>query len=304
MKDELKTRKGMQDKTIKKILNWKLTDWVDSLPIKDEERYEILQNTIVTGGSIASMMLGEKINDFDIYFKNSEVAARLATHYLGEFHTRHPEKWDEDEVKAEEDRVRIYIRSSGILEDAVGNQPPEGLTDTQDVVEQVEKKSEQKYLTQFISENAITLSGNIQLIMRFCGDPQEIHKNFDYVHATCWYEFAQNQLHYSTEALRSLQTKRLVYRGSLYPICSLFRMRKFIERGWTISAGEILKMAMQISDLDLHDPAVLREQLTGVDYLYFVHLIRTLEEYMESNPQMDKIPTNYLITVIDKLFEE
>jgi hypothetical protein len=39
---------------------------------EDEQvRKLALENTIVTGGSIASMLLNEKVNDFDIYFGNS-----------------------------------------------------------------------------------------------------------------------------------------------------------------------------------------------------------------------------------------
>ncbi|HXJ41375.1 MAG TPA: hypothetical protein VNH18_18985, partial [Bryobacteraceae bacterium] len=58
----------------------------------------------------------------------------------------------------------------------------------------------------------------------------------------------------------------------------LFRLRKFIKRGWSINAGQILKIAFQVSELDLNNLEVLEDQLTGVDVAYFVQLITKLKE--------------------------
>jgi hypothetical protein len=53
------------------------------------------------------------------------------------------------------------------------------------------------------------------------------------------------------EALESILTKELRYVGSRYPLCSVIRTRKFLARGWTINAGQYVKMCFQISQLDL-----------------------------------------------------
>ena len=74
----------------------------------------------------------------------------------------------------------------------------------------------------------------------------------------------------------SLLTKTLYYQGSLYPLTSIIRMKKFILRKWQINAGEILKIIFQISKLDLENIDVLEEQLIGVDVAYFAKLISTL----------------------------
>jgi hypothetical protein len=74
-------------------------------------------------------------------------------------------------------------------------------------------------------------------------------------------------------------------------------MKKFILRGWSISAGEILKIMFQISELDLKDPCVLEEQLVGVDVAYFDTLINILR-----GTDSEKIDSNFLNTVIDKVF--
>ena len=71
--------------------------------------------------------------------------------------------------------------------------------------------------------------------------------------------------------------KRLSYVGSKYPLCSLFRIRKFVQRGWEIDAGQILKAALQVAELDWDDPEVVRQQCIGVDTLHFEDMLERLE---------------------------
>jgi hypothetical protein len=92
-------------------------------------------------------------------------------------------------------------------------------------------------------------------------------------------------------------TKELRYVGSKYPVCSIIRLRKFIQRQWTVNAGQILKMIMQVNELDLQDFNVLRDQLTGVDCAYFCELLGKVKE---KDP--DKINTAYLVEIIDRMF--
>ena len=54
---------------------------------------------------------------------------------------------------------------------------------------------------------------------------------------------------------------------------------------------------MQVSELDLSDPRVLRDQLTGVDAAYFCEL---LAKVREKDP--DKINAAYLVEIIDRMF--
>src|SRR3546814_3043827 len=75
-----------------------------------------------------------------------------------------------------------------------------------------------------------------------------------------------------------------------YPVCSVIRLRKFIRRGWVINAGQILKMMMQVSELDLTNPAVLQDQLTGVDSAYFIELMSKVKE---NDPE--KVNAAYLV---------
>ncbi len=148
-----------------------------------------------------------------------------------------------------------------------------------------------------MSTNAITLSHKVQVVLRFYGEPEEIHKNYDFVHCTNYWSSWDGKLTLHQPSLESLLAKELRYVGSKYPICSLFRLRKFIQRGWTVNAGQILKIAFQVSELNLSDFTVLEDQLTGVDVAYFVQIIDKLKD---KDPE--KVNAAYLVEIIDRMF--
>ena len=76
--------KGMKAKTIKKIIRGKIDQWLESIEDMNVKQ-QAEKNTIVTGGCIASMLLGEQVNDFDIYFKTREAALDVAKYYVARF---------------------------------------------------------------------------------------------------------------------------------------------------------------------------------------------------------------------------
>lgn len=293
-------RYGRKRSGIKKQLQNKLNSWLDSIddPVVQKLASE---NVIVTGGSIASMLLGEKVNDYDVYFRDIKTTEAVAEYYVKKFLEKN-EGYDievrRETIKnikdEEEDRVTIFVRSGGVASDE------DNQTDYMDQEDQPESEENGLYKPIFLSQNAITLSDKFQIVIRFYGEPDQIHRNYDFVHAMNYYDFKENHLELKPEALECLLSRTLVYRGSLYPIASLFRTKKFIERGWRISAGEQLKIAWQISELDLTNKAVLREQLTGVDQAYLSQLINALEQIDDK----DKLNSTYVGSIIDKIFGE
>lgn len=281
-------RYGRKRAGIKKELREKIEDWLAS--IDDESVRELAgKNTIVTGGSIASMLLGESVNDFDIYFRDKLTAVQVAKYYVEEFKRTKAIKMKVVEKsltnwKGEiEERVCIAVTAEGA---AAENEEQDESDD-----------SAKKYRPKFISQNAITLSDKIQIVIRFYGEPSQIHNNYDYVHATCYWDHCKGELNLSAEALEAMLSRSLVYKGSLYPIASVFRMKKFLERGWRITAGEQLKIMWQISELDLTDKDILREQLTGVDMMYLRRIIDIL-----GKSDLSKLKSNHVIAVIDEVF--
>lgn len=310
----------MKIKTIRAKLKTKFKDFLKS--IDDPEVKKLVQgNTIITGGAIASMLLGENVNDYDLYFRNRETAKRVAEYYVNKYREMHStggikvvdQKWwkgekisDEcyeimsDDERAEvENRVCIFIKSDGVA----GEEPHEFTDDVVSAADEIraEVVDNQKpaYKPVFLSANAITLSNQVQLIIRFYGEVDEIHTNYDYVHCTNSWTSWDNNLHLRPAALECLLTKELRYVGSKYPLCSIIRIRKFIARGWTINAGQIVKMCLQVSELNLHSVDVLEDQLIGVDTTYFAMLIAGLRNKQESG---DEIDNEYVMTIIDKIF--
>ena len=62
------------------MLDAKLKEFAES--ITDEAVRElVLKNTIITGGSIANMLVGEPVNDYDMYFTNKETVLAVANYY-------------------------------------------------------------------------------------------------------------------------------------------------------------------------------------------------------------------------------
>ena len=175
--------------------------------------------------------------------------------------------------------------------------------DPDDITSELENPTEDetdkpRYRPVFLSTNAITLSDKIQIILRFYGSPEELHENYDFVHCMNYWESSdKDKLILNPASLESLLSKELRYVGSKYPLCSVIRTRKFINRGWKINAGQYLKMCIQISELDLLNPSVLEDQLTGVDIAYFHDVISQVKE---KNP--DQIDSSYLIEVINRMF--
>lgn len=314
----------MKTKTIKAVLRKKIDEWIAS--IEDEALRDLVKKeAVVTGGAIASMLLRESVNDFDVYFLTKETTKRVAEYDRARFAPT-TRKGIPCKTSIQEDadgRIRIVIKSAGIASEDGTEKPyeyfeaqPEGQAqgyvasimkdqgeiqdtyeETEALAQQTEDDGKPKYRPVFLSTNAITLSHRIQIVIRFYGQPDQIHENYDYVHCTNYWKSDDGELVLRPAALEALLTKELRYVGSKYPVCSVIRLRKFMARGWTVNAGQILKILMQISALDLTDIEVLQDQLTGVDSAYFLEVISKLKE---KDPE--KVNTAYLIEIIDRMF--
>jgi len=207
-------------------------------------------------------------------------------------------------------RISMFIRSKGavvengesVIDD--NSEPTDNPIDTSGVDVQVvsdEVAEKPKYRPRYFSSNAISLSDKIQIVIRFYGDVTQIHQNYDFVHCTCSYDFSENKVNLPVRALEAIINKELYYTGSKYPLCSIIRSRKFIQRGWSINAGQYLKMCLQLNELDLKDLKVFKDQLTGVDSAYFEQAISYIQKRKEEHPEL-QIDNSYLFEVINKIF--
>lgn len=346
----------MNKRVVGNILKSKMKTWIESFPDKDLAEL-VKQDVIVTGGCIASLLLNEEVNDYDVYFKTKSTAKKVAEYYCNLFNERNTnhknrlggaaqafvldgldvEAWKNGskEINAfapgfsnqgEEvsrmvagctpDRIKVIVRSDGVaaadgiekvlespFENAVDRlSTTESLSVADEVPASVLEPTEEaeKFKPVFLSTNAITLSGKVQVVIRFYGDPDKIHENYDFAHCTNYWTF-NDGLVLRQQALEALLTKELQYIGSKYPLCSIIRTRKFIKRGFHINAGQYLKMCFQVSQLDLTDIDTLEDQLVGVDSAYFMVLIDALRQQASKDPNF-KVEEQYVSTIIDKVF--
>ena len=288
----------MNSKGIKKHLKYKLDKWCDSIEEK-EIRAIIKENAIVTGGAIVSLLNNEEPHDYDIYFKTFESCKAIAEYYANKWNEMHPDK-PQVEIKSEDGKVECFIRSIGaVMEDDENGIDDDSEPVEEDPVETTEEKP--KYRPRYFSSNAISLSDKIQIVIRFYGSVEEIHKNYDFVHCTCSYDYFNNKVNLPARALEAIINKELYYVGSKYPLCSIIRARKFIYRGWHINAGQYLKMCLQLNELDLTDFDTFRDQLTGVDSAYFADAINQIAKRKEKEPDF-KIDNTYLFEIINRIF--
>lgn len=289
----------MNRRTIQRVLQAKHKKFVES--ITDETVKELVKhNSIITGGAIASMLLGEPVNDYDYYFTDMNTVKAVAEYYVDKFITAHPDINIKPEIHYNDKtgRVQIMVRSAGVVsvEKAVAEADE---LDAEHMEEMDKDKGE--YRPVYITANAITLSDKVQLVIRFYGNPEEIHKNYDFVHCCNYWTSSNNELVLNPSALESLLCKHIWYQGSLYPLASIIRTRKFIKKGWYINAGQYLKMCFQLSELDLSDINVLEDQLTGVDAAYFHQVIDYCKK-RQAEDETFKVSAPYLVSIIDKIF--
>lgn len=306
----------MQLKTIEKVVKAKMLAWLESIT-DPQLRERVKLSLLVSGGSITSLFLNEEVNDYDVYIQDRKVLLDLVKYYVkdipdaevlngeerfllieqykGDISTeeflKHPSKRASALRNLKQDQVKIFIHGdngglkveSALANVAAGEEP-------------------KKYQVSFLSPNAISLTDQVQIVCRFHGSPEQIHKTFDFIHATNYFTFTDGVVT-NKEALESIITKQLRYQGSLYPLTSIIRSKKFVKRNWNIGAGEYLKIMFQISLLDLQNVDVLEEQLIGVDVAYFEMLIKALRAQYERHPDF-KITPNYFNAIIDKVFNE
>lgn len=301
-KEKKKPEHGFKRKTIIQNISRKMDRWIKS--IEDEElREKVKLDFIVTGGAIASMLLGELPNDYDVYFKTPEVALALVKYYINKL-TPDNAKVGRIDARIVGNSIKVLIKSVGIVRSEDDNFKDYDYFEAgngdniESYLDKESFKDKKNYTIAMISSNAISLHGDIQIITRFIGNPEEIHKNYDFVHVTNWYTHTEG-LVLQADALEAILAKELRYVGSLYPICSMFRIKKFLQRGWSITAGEMLKIAWDINKLNLDDMNVFYDQLIGVDAAYFNELINILKK--ESNRDFDR---SYLFEAINRVFDQ
>ena len=145
----------------------------------------------------------------------------------------------------------------------------------------------QDYATEemFVTKNATTFKRSegrrkytFQLIKSFSGEAEDIFRNFDFTITNVAFDFERNSFVFGERFFQDVAARRLVYAGdSKYPICAMYRTKKYMARGFECSGATIMHIALCIVQLKIESYADLKKQLLGIDTIYLQGLLESFE---------------------------
>lgn len=271
---------------MRKKLDEVISSWVKNVEVESgwlDVVNAMKSRTFFAGGCFRSMLSGEKPKDYDIYFTDVESAKLVVNHYL-KIISKYANV--SCSIKDTDKGFNVFIQSEGVAR--------------LDCKKHGYKGDDAPL---FVSQNAITLANGIQLVFKTFGTPQSVVGGFDFTVCKNFYQPSKGLIHFDSSALEHTLTKQLVYVGSDYPLSSLLRARKYQKYGYTISAGDMVKMSYDISKLDLTDIDTLKEQLHGVDVAYLRGFVDRLTREKETNPNFT-VSRTYLMELMDEIYHD
>lgn len=197
----------------------------------------------IAGGAITAAFSRSRIKDLDVYFQLRE----------------HREQFLKD--------VQLYILTKG--------------KDYKQIVELAHTDTAVTYKWGKCILQVITMDRFLKPLEETLFPPH-VFDNFDFTVCMGMYGIKQDRFWFHEDFMHHLAAKRLVYNPkSEFPIASLFRLRKYIERGYRVSAMEIVKMALKVHSLPLYNFDALANQLRGIDISYLASVIQELKQRSE-----------------------
>jgi len=190
-------------------------------------------NAYIAGGAITALFSGQKIRDWDIYFRTKEDCEKAIT----------------------------WFGINGVLANE---------TDTSKSY----KLGKQEKPYQLI------------VLPDLFGDPADIFKCYDFTVCMGAYQFFADPALQPTEGFvfgddffKHIGQRRLVFHtGTMFPICSMLRVMKYIKRGFYITGMEILKIGLSVHSLKINTYADLRRQLQGIDTAFLADLTTQMKD--------------------------
>jgi hypothetical protein len=153
-----------------------------------------------------------------------------------------------------------------------------------------------------VTENAVTLKRKaeksnrvytVQIIKRFTGSPSSIFSTFDFTVTQCAFDFSSRQFSFGPRTLQDIARRKLVYLGgSRYPICAMYRTKKYGAKGYSVSGSTIMHIALSIVRLEITTYKQLKDQLMGIDTMFLQGLLAGIE-------YQDHLPVDYGKFLVD-----
>jgi len=106
----------------------------------------------------------------------------------------------------------------------------------------------------------------VQFIKRFYGEPERVMSEFDFTISMAAYLPEREEFCLGEDFLHHLCERRLVFNeNTRFPVSSLWRVKKFLKRGYKIGARDIIVLALAVHNLKIETFRDLKEQLDGID---------------------------------------
>jgi hypothetical protein len=181
-----------------------------------ELRKEFEQKAFIGGGAIYSLYNGSEPNDYDFFLTDKDLVNRLREAII-----KHLNDFSNPES------LYINEKENMIHGSVFGH----------------------RYL---ITDNAISVDGKYQIITRWVGEPEEVISEFDFKHNM--YCYRNKELHTYSQ-WDYLEDNKLRYNEKrARDICgTIIRVKKFVERGHTITNREMSKMLLKLHEVGFNE---------------------------------------------------
>ncbi|WP_123032206.1 hypothetical protein [Bacillus sp. TYF-LIM-B05] len=146
------------------------------------------------------------------------------------------------------------------------------------------------YVASLTKKAALFIKGELKVQMihfRFFTDPKEIFETFDYTVCMGAFDFKTEEFILHNDFLKHNSQRVLRFNsGTAFPIVSLIRVQKYIDKGYTISKSELIRVILACMNLNIDTYEELKEHIGG---MYGVNYDKLFEEENDSPFDLQKV---------------
>lgn len=192
----------------------------------------------IAGGALTSVFTNKEINDIDVYFPSKEAFTKAVQHIM----------------QVQEYEYEWWIGGN--------SKKPTGFIEEYDI-------SSYALITSVVTKKAILFhkgENKVQFIAhRFYNSPQEIFNDFDFTVNMAAYEMKTGKFILHDDFLKHCSQRYLSFNeNTSYPLVSALRVKKYTDRGYTISKAQYLKICLAVNNKNIDSWEKLFDELGGM----------------------------------------
>lgn len=162
----------------------------------------------------------------------------------------------------------------------------------------------------FDTNNSITykIFGNIVQLVKLYKELTITDKlsKFDFTVCQAAYDFETDYFYYSDNFLVHNAQRQLIYTKSTeFPISTMIRVKKYLNKGYSISNTEYLKILLDVQSIKFETFSDFRNHIIGIDATYLIPLINLFDTEIYHGSDLNSLPydKNMAIKLIEKFIE-